>query len=164
MCMSWLNSSQSGALESIVVTMNPCLALIISFQSVPSCAHLHSHFTSKLLLCVAKSLIPRSPYSLGIVHLDHLTRWTLWRLFPCHKKSLLILCNCFTISFGIGNDDIRYVGMLSSVLLISVSLPPIQRYCNCHEVSFLSNSQPLHSRSFQLWILHLVVGPNRRLG
>lgn len=70
----------------------PYLALTTAFHRLlPSCPYLHSDFSSRHLLCLAKSLIPRPPCIFGWITAGHSTRWNLWPVsFPEEGSSQFV--------------------------------------------------------------------------
>lgn len=79
-----------------------------SIKELPSWLYLHNHFTGMNLLWMVTSLMLKSPWYLGIMTLDRLTRWNLCSLLsPCHKNVLLILSSCLATLLGNGIRDLR---------------------------------------------------------
>ncbi|KAL4650569.1 hypothetical protein ACB092_01G096600 [Castanea dentata] len=94
-----------------------------------SMPYLHNHFPSKAELKFPNRLKPNPPTCKGLHTLAQLTKCILGSPpIPFHRKSL---CN-FSIRFATlpskGRRERKYVGKDESELLMSVTLPPLDKY------------------------------------
>ncbi|KAL4626661.1 hypothetical protein ACB092_05G113200 [Castanea dentata] len=104
-----------------------------------SMPYLYNHFPSKAELKFPNRLKPNPPTYKGLHTLAQLTKCILGSpQIPFHKKSL---CN-FSIRFATlpnkGRRERKYVGKDESELLMSVTLPPLDKYILFQPANILS--------------------------
>ncbi|KAG2664287.1 hypothetical protein I3760_16G075100 [Carya illinoinensis] len=104
-----------------------------------SCWYRHNHFPNRALLNSVKLRNPKPPPENGVQTFDQLTKWNLNSSpQPLHKKSRCSFSRRLAIFVGSGYKDIKYVGRLAKVVLISVSLPPLDKYNLFHDANLRS--------------------------
>ena len=101
-------------------------------------ASFSSHFPNKASLKSLTFLIPKPPGERGVQTVTHLTKWNLGSSpRPPHKK----FCWNFAIQLAtkaeIGNKDRKWVGIFDRVLLIKVTLSPLDKYKHFHPANLL---------------------------
>ena len=119
----------------------------------------HNHFANKAELNLFKQRMPNPPFFTGLQTLDQFTKWNLQSsLIPVQRKSLCKLSIILATLTRIGRRERKYVGKLERVLLIRVTLPPLDKYNFFQPASLRSIFSKI---GFQI-VLSLKVAPNGR--
>ena len=93
-------------------------------------------------------MIPKPPFPFPWLTEFQFTRWIFLNVDPPPmRKSLCIFSNMFLTFLGILKSDSKHIGILDSVLLISVSLPPFEIYCLFQAASLLPNFSSIPSHT-----------------
>ena len=101
--------------------------------------YLHNHFPSKAELKLPNLLIPNPPTCKGLQTFAQLTKCILGSPpIPFHRKSLCNFSIRFATLLGKGRRERKYVSKDESELLMSVTLPPLNRYILFQPANLLS--------------------------
>ena len=101
--------------------------------------YLRNHLPSKAELKFSNHLIPNPPTCKGLQTLAQVTKCILSSpLIPFHRKSLYNFSIRFATFPGKGRRERKYVSKDKSELLISVTLPPLDKYILFQPANLLS--------------------------
>ena len=118
---------------------SPYFASITFLQRASlSVPYLHNCLPNKAKLSRPSRQIPKPPFFIGIQTLAHSIRGILGASIPLQRKSLCSFSIRLATFTRTGQRERKKVGKLDKVLLIRVTLPPLDKYIIFHPVKRFS--------------------------